>query len=57
MSESTTHYALLLKGVFLIEYLAGLDQITEDRITFMALPLRLVGVEGCPVRAVAVKSL
>ena len=57
MSASTTHYALLLKGVFLIEYLAGLDQIKQDRITFMALPLKLVGVEGCPVRAVAIKSI
>lgn len=56
MAQSTTHYALLLKGVFLIEYLAGLDQIEDSRIQFMALPLRLVGLEGCPVRAVAIKE-
>ena len=55
MSESTTHYALLLKGVFLIEYLAGMQQIKDSRIRFMALPLNIVGAEGSPVRAVAVE--
>lgn len=56
MSESTTHYALLLKGIFLIEYLAGLDKITSNRVQFIALPLKIAGAEGCPVRAVAVNN-
>lgn len=56
MSESTTHYALLLKGIFLIEYLAGMAQIHSSRVQFIALPLRIVGAEGCPVRAVAIEQ-
>ena len=37
----------------MIEYLTNLDQIGVPRCRFMALPLRIEGADGSPVRAVA----
>ena len=39
--------------VTVIEYLTNLDQIGAPRCRFVALPLKLEGADGCPVRAVA----
>lgn len=50
-----THDVLLRHGVGMVEYLAGLRQIREDRTFFVALPLRLEDVDGSPVRAVAME--
>jgi len=36
-----------------IEYLTNLDRIGAARCRFMALPLRIEGADGSPVRAVA----
>jgi len=41
-------------GVTVIEYLTNLDQIGVPRCRFMALPLRIEGADGSPVRAIAV---
>ena len=37
----------------MIEYLTNLDQIGAPRCRFLALPLKLDGADGSPVRAVA----
>ena len=37
----------------MVEYLTNLDQIGVPRCRFMALPLRIEGSDGSPVRAVA----
>jgi len=37
-----------------IEYLTNLDQIGAARCRFLALPLRIEGADGSPVRALAV---
>lgn len=50
-----THDVLLRHGVGMVEYLAGLRQISGDRTFFVALPLRLENVDGSPVRAVALE--
>jgi predicted dehydrogenase/kynurenine formamidase len=50
------HQILLRGGVFIVEGLAHLDQLCLDRVVFIALPLRIVGGDGCPVRAVAIES-
>jgi len=49
------HYALLKKGVeiVLLEGLAHLELLPEE-FTLAAFPLRLVGGDGSPVRAVAI---
>lgn len=52
--EAIVHEILLGAGVLIVENLAGLDQLTAGRIyTFAMLPLKLTGLDGSPVRAVA----
>lgn len=51
------HQILLAGGVTIVEGLAYLDQLTEPRVFFAALPLRLAGGDGCPVRAFAIEGL
>ena len=52
--EYTTHALFFPVGITVIEYLTNLDQIGAPRCRFIALPLRLEGADGSPVRAVAV---
>lgn len=47
------HRMLLGAGVLLVEGLANLGQIRKKRCFFMALPLKLKGLDGFPVRALA----
>ncbi len=51
--ECPTHHVFFPAGITVIEYLTNLDQIGAPRCRFMALPLRLEGADGSPVRAVA----
>jgi len=48
-----THLALLGAGIILVESLANLEQL-PPRFTLSCLPLKLTGLDGSPVRAVAV---
>jgi kynurenine formamidase len=49
------HMMLLGAGVVLAENLVNLDRLPQDRaFLFMALPLRIAGGTGSPVRAVAI---
>lgn len=48
------HEILLGGGVTIVEGLTHLDQLTHDRVFFGALPLKLIGGDGCPVRAFAI---
>lgn len=50
------HKILLGGGVTIVEGLAHLDQLTQDRVLFAALPLKLAGADGCPVRAFAIEG-
>jgi kynurenine formamidase len=52
--ECTTHDVFFPAGITVIEYLTNLDQIGAMRCQFIALPLRLEGADGSPVRAVAI---
>jgi arylformamidase len=51
--QCTTHHVFFPAGVTVIEYLANLDQIGAARCRFIALPLRIEGADGSPVRAIA----
>ena len=51
--ECTTHHVFFPAGVTVIEYLTNLDQIGAARCRFIALPLRVTGADGSPVRAIA----
>jgi kynurenine formamidase len=48
------HQILFRGGIVIVEGLANLDQIESDRCHFVALPLRIAGGDGCPVRAIAI---
>jgi kynurenine formamidase len=52
-SECVTHDVFFPAGITVIEYLTNLDRIGVPRCRFMALPLRIEGADGSPVRAVA----
>jgi kynurenine formamidase len=52
-SDHVTHYVFFPKGITVIEYLTNLHEIGVPRCRFMALPLRIEGADGSPVRAVA----
>lgn len=54
-ADFVTHDVLLRHGVGMIEYLAGLRDIGAPRTFFVAVPLRLVDVDGSPVRALALE--
>lgn len=51
------HKILLGGGVTIVEGLAHLDQLTYPRVFFAALPLKLTGGDGCPVRAFAIEGI
>lgn len=47
------HNILLKKGIVLVENLINLEKVTAEQFYLMALPLKLVGGDGCPCRVVA----
>jgi len=49
------HVALLGRDVLIVENLTNLDAIGADRFGLIVLPLKIVGREGSPVRAVAME--
>jgi kynurenine formamidase len=51
--EYTTHARFFPAGITVIEYLTNLDAIGAERCQFIALPLRIDGADGSPVRAIA----
>jgi len=52
-AEYTTHASFFARGITVIEYLTNLDAIGAARCRFLALPLRIEGSDGSPVRAIA----
>lgn len=56
MQELTdVHRTLFRGGVVIVEGLANLDQIVAKRVEFVALPMKITGGDGSPVRAIAVE--
>jgi len=53
-TDLPVHRYLLGRGVLIIESLTNLDQIPGPRFLFIALPLKIRGGSGSPVRAIAV---
>jgi kynurenine formamidase len=50
------HRILFEGGVIVIEGLANLTTLTEQKVTFIALPLKIVGGDGAPARAIAIED-
>jgi kynurenine formamidase len=47
------HFFMLERNILMVENLVNLDLLKEGRFTFMALPLKIEGLTGSPVRALA----
>ena len=50
------HKILLGGGVTIVEGLTNLEALSEDQVLFIALPLKIAGGDGCPVRAIAIEG-
>jgi kynurenine formamidase len=53
----TVHQALLRAEIIIVEGLANLDALRREEVTFIALPLKLKGGDGSPVRAIAIEDM
>jgi len=51
------HHSLLRAEVLIVEGLANLDQLTQQRVLFIAVPLKIKGRDGSPCRAIAVENI
>ncbi len=57
IDELTDVHEILLRGnVLIVEGLANLDQLTHEFVEFIALPLKISGGDGSPVRAIAIEE-
>ena len=55
-NDSPIHKILLGSGVILIEYLCNLRALRKTEIELIALPMKVRGGDGAPVRCVAVEA-
>jgi kynurenine formamidase len=53
---TAVHQALLRAEIVIVEGLANLDALQQEEVTFIALPLKLQGGDGSPVRAIAIEN-
>ena len=51
------HDVLLRNGIPIIELLENLDKMERKRFILIALPLRIVGLDASPVRAIAIEKI
>jgi len=51
--DQPNHRLLFRNNIPLIEHLANLDQITQSRFFVVAVPIRMHGVDACPVSVIA----
>jgi kynurenine formamidase len=57
MRELTDVHQTLFRGnVVIVEGLANLDQISKPTVQFIALPMKITGGDGSPVRAIAMED-
>jgi kynurenine formamidase len=58
LEELTEVHHILMRGnVLIVEGLAHLDQLTTERVDFIALPLKVRDGDGSPIRAIAVERV
>ncbi|HHV78072.1 MAG TPA: cyclase family protein [Firmicutes bacterium] len=50
------HNTLLRNHVIIVEYLTNVEEISSDRVTMYALPLRFKGLEASPARVIVVEE-
>jgi arylformamidase len=54
--DCAVHHRILGEEIYNIEYVHNLTRITAPRLTILALPLKLVGLDGAPARVVAIEG-
>jgi len=54
--DCIVHHTLLGNNIYNIEYVHNLGAIERPRVTILALPLKLVGLDGAPARVVAIED-
>ena len=57
LGKMRVHVDLMSLGIPLIEGLAHLDQLKEERFFFMGLPIRVKGCDAWPIRAIAIEGV
>ncbi len=55
--EQPNHKLLLSEGIPLIEHLAHLGQLSKERFYVVAVPLRVHGLDACPVAVLAFEPM
>ena len=53
LEDNTTHDVFFKAGIIQYEYIVNQHLLKKNRVQFMALPLKIEGLDGSPVRAVA----
>ncbi len=53
---TTVHRILFEGGVIVVEGLANLVALSRQRVTFVALPLKVTGGDGAPARAIVIED-
>lgn len=53
---TTVHKILFEGGVIVVEGLANLKSLTKNKVTFIALPLKIASGDGAPARAIAIED-
>ena len=57
IEELTAVHRILFEGsVIVVEGLANLASLSRPKVTFIALPLKIAGGDGAPVRAIAIEE-
>lgn len=55
--ECEIHHKILGNDIYNIEYVRGLGKISNPRTAIIAMPLKLVGLDGSPTRVVALDGV
>ncbi|WP_044303858.1 cyclase family protein [Rhodopirellula sallentina] len=50
------HQTLFRGNVLIVEGIAHLDKLTQETVEFIALPMKVTGGDGSPVRAIAIEK-
>jgi predicted dehydrogenase/kynurenine formamidase len=54
---TSVHQTLFRGGIVIVEGLMNLDQLHQETVEFIALPLRVTEGDGSPVRAIAIEEI
>jgi arylformamidase len=56
-NDEVNHRKLLGRGILIVEDMNNLDLLKQQRVFFLALPLRIEGLDACWIRPIAVEPM